>query len=69
MSADYFTSTLEDAGAYEAMRAQDEYLDERPTLAELGEDDWSESTESQIAVPAGAADPFAGLDSPGEPPF
>lgn len=38
MREDTFTNTVEDAAAYEQLRGRDEWIDDRPTLAELADD-------------------------------
>lgn len=39
MREDTFTNTVEDAASYEQLRGRDEYIDDRPTRAELERDD------------------------------
>lgn len=39
MREDTFTNTVEDAAAYEQVRGRDEYIDDRPTRAELDRDE------------------------------
>lgn len=36
---DHFTNTVEDAASYEAWRGEQEWIDDRPTAAELAHDD------------------------------
>lgn len=38
MRPDTFTNTPEDAAAYERLRGMDEWIDNRPTAAELADD-------------------------------
>jgi hypothetical protein len=42
MKPDTFTNTPEDAAAYEALRGRDEWIDTRPTKAELDRDEYQE---------------------------
>ena len=40
MRPDTFTNTEADAAAYERLRGRDEWIDDRPSAAELAEDDY-----------------------------
>jgi hypothetical protein len=42
MREDDFTNTPEDAAAYEALRGRAEWIDDRPTRAELEADDYDD---------------------------
>jgi hypothetical protein len=42
MRPDTFTNTPEDAAAYERLRGLDEWIDNRPTAAELADDDFDD---------------------------
>jgi len=76
MKPDAFTNTPEDAAAYEAARGRAEWIDDRPTRAELEADDfddWAWAQEQQRTRPDPWGDPPVTprerLTVTSEPPF